>query len=82
MVSFTKFAIHLALMSQYLLARYMNLLNDRQALVSPTHPPIDFRMLCVLKWMYNDRLHEATEHPTAHVQKVFTEVLRQAGAAV
>jgi hypothetical protein len=81
-VSFTMFAIHLVLMSQYLLATYMNLLNDRQALASPTHPPIDFRMHCVLMWMYKDRMREATEHPVAYVQQVFTEVLRQAGATV
>jgi hypothetical protein len=60
----------------------MNLLDDRQPLASPTHPPIDFRMHCVLTWMYKDRMREATEHPVAYVQEVFTEVLRQAGAAV
>jgi hypothetical protein len=81
-VGFTMLAIHLGLMSQYLLAAYMNLLNPRLALASPTHPPMDFRMHCVLLWMYRDRMREATEAPVAYVQQVFTEVLRQAGAKV
>jgi hypothetical protein len=81
-VGFTMFAIHLVLMSQYLLATYMNLLDRRHALASPVHPPMDFRMHAVLMWMYKDRMREATEHPVAYVRQVFTEVLRLAGAAV
>ncbi len=81
-VGFTMFAIHLGLLSQYFLAAYMNLLNSRVALASRTHPPMDFRMHCVLMWMYKDKMKEATEGPVAYGQQVFTEVLRQAGAAV
>lgn len=81
-VGFTKFAIHLVLMSQYLLVTYMNLLNDGHALASRTHPPMDFRMHCVLTWMYRDKMREATEGPVAYIQDVFKEVLRQAGATV
>ncbi len=81
-VGFTMFAIHLGLLSQYMLASYMNLLDSRHELASPTHPPMDFRMHCVLVWMYEDRIREATETPVAYVQQVFTEVFRQAGARV
>ena len=81
-VGFTMFAIHLGLMSQYFLVTYMNLLNSRQALASGTHPPMDFRMHCVLMWMYKDKMQEATEGVVGYVQGVFKEVLRQAGAAV
>ena len=78
-VGFTMFAIHLVLMSQYLLATYTNLLNSGQALASRTHPPMDFRMHCVLTWMYKDKVREAAEGPVTYVQEVFKEVLRQSG---
>jgi hypothetical protein len=79
-VGFTMFAIHLVLLSQYMLAVYMNLLNSRHTLASQSHPPMDFRMHCVLMWMYKNRMQEAIEGPVDYVQQVFREVLRQAGA--
>jgi hypothetical protein len=79
-VGFTMFAIHLGLLSQYMLTAYMNLLDSRHKLASLTHPPMDFRMHCVLMWMYKDRMQEATAALVSYVQQVFTEVLRQAGA--
>lgn len=81
-VGFTKLAIHLILMSQYILDAYMNLFDERHKLASRTHPPMDFRMHCVLAWMYRDQVREATAGVVDYVQKVFTEVLRQAGAKV
>lgn len=81
-VGFAKLAIHLLLMSQYILDAYMNLLDQHHRLASRTHPPMDFRMHCVLLWMYRDQVREATEGVVDFVQKVFTEVLRQAGANV
>jgi hypothetical protein len=78
-VAFTKLAIHLGLLSQHILAAYMNLLDSRHQLASPTHPPMKLRMLCVLIWMYRDRLQEATAAPAGYVQQVFIEVLQQAG---
>ena len=77
-VGFTKLAIHLALMSQYILDAYMNLLDQQHKLASRAHPPMDFRMHCVLLWMYQDKMREATEGLVDYVQKVFVEVLRQA----
>ena len=81
-VSFTKLAIHLILLSQYILDAYLNLLDQRHTLASRTHPPMDFRMHCVLLWMYRDQMRNATEGVVDYVQKVFTEVLRQIGANV
>jgi hypothetical protein len=81
-VGYTKFAIHLGLLSQYMLGAYMNLLDSSHKLASQLHPPMDFRMHCVLRWMYGDKMREATESTVTYVQGVFTEVMRQAGAQV
>ncbi|MCU0694074.1 MAG: hypothetical protein MUF54_22000, partial [Polyangiaceae bacterium] len=60
----------------------MNLLDSSHKLASQLHPPMDFRMHCVLRWMYGDKMREATESTVTYVQGVFTEVMRQAGAQV
>lgn len=81
-VGFTKFALHLGLMAQYLLEAYQHTHDTSHALATRTHPPIDFRMHVVLCWMYRDRVKEATATPTAYVQQVFEEVFRQGGHTV
>jgi len=78
-VGATKFAIHLGLIAHYMLDRYQGLLDPAHPQATPSHPPIDFRMFCVLQWMHKDQLQVATAAPTACAQQVFTEVLRQAG---
>lgn len=76
-VAFTKVSIHLILLSQYMLDSYKNLLDQRYKLISHEHPPIDFRMHCVLMWMYRDMMKDATKTIVAYMQGVMTEVLRQ-----
>jgi hypothetical protein len=78
-IGLTKLAIHIGLLSQFLLFQYMDLMGQGQILASRTHPPIDFRMHCVIMWMYGEQAQEATREVTSYVQKVFAEALRQAG---
>ncbi len=78
-VGVTQFAIHLGLIAHYMLDRYQGLLDPRHPLATPSHPPIDFRMFCVLRWMHKEQVQVATAAPTAYAQQVFTELLRQAG---
>ena len=78
-VGVTKYAIHLGLIAHYMLDRYQGLFDPAHPQATPSHPPIDFRMFCVLQWMYKEQLQVATAAPTAYAQQVFTEVLRQAG---
>ena len=78
-VGVTKYAIHLGLLSLSLLDRYQHLHEPDHPLATVTHPPLDFRMFCVLSWMYKDRIKEASEAPANYATRVFAEVLRQAG---
>lgn len=45
-------AFHLGLMAQFLLHVFLNKRRESFLLLSKSHPPIDFRTHCVLKWMY------------------------------
>ena len=76
---FTMLAIQLGLMSQYMLATYSNTLDASRPLASHSHPPMDFRMYCVQRWIYQGNYLEAIEGVTSYVQKVYLEVARQAG---
>jgi hypothetical protein len=78
-VAVTKFAIHLGLLSLSLLDRYRHLHEPDYPLATRTHPPLDFRMFCVLSWMYKEHVEEASEVPATYATRVFAEVLRQAG---
>ena len=78
-VAVTKFAIHLGLLSLSLLDRYRHLHEPGYPLATLTHPPLDFRMFCVLSWMYKEHVEEASEVPATYATRVFAEVLRQAG---
>lgn len=69
-----KFAIHLALVSQMMLSLYGNLVA-RAPIMTPTHPPFDFRTFCVLKWMYGDRIEEAERPITEYLRPILTELL-------
>jgi len=72
----TKFAIHLALVSQMALGLYSNLV-EKVPLMSPTHPPMDFRTFCVLKWMYGDRVEEAEGPVAKYVQTILLDVVSE-----
>lgn len=69
----TKLGIHLALVSQMMLSLYSNL-SEGVPIMTPTHPPMDFRTFCVLKWMYGDRVEEAERPVAEYAQKILADV--------
>lgn len=75
-LSATKFGIHLALVSQMMLSLYSNLAEEAP-LMTPTHPPMDFRTFCVLKWMYGDRVEEAEQPVAEYVKEILASILSE-----
>lgn len=72
----TKFAIHLALISQMMLSLYANL-AEGTVLMTPSHPPMDFRTHCVLRWMYGDRAQEAEAPVAEYAQSILTRLFEE-----
>jgi hypothetical protein len=76
----TKLGIHLALVSQMMLGRYCFQVRG-DPLMTATHPPMDFRTFCVLKWLYRED-HAAAEKPVAdYVTSILARVFARPKAA-
>lgn len=71
----TKLGIHMAFVSQMILNLYCNLADKNHLLISPSHPPMDFRKFCVLKWMYDDKIEEAEQPITEYTQEIIEKLL-------
>ena len=79
---------HLCFIAQHMLYNYMHLHGPDFLLVSKSHPPIDFRMHCVLGWMYNRPAklgqpavpygeNEAFQRVTEYSQQIVNKVFGQ-----
>ncbi|MGE3966027.1 MAG: hypothetical protein AB7I09_18165 [Planctomycetota bacterium] len=76
-VGWTYLSIHLCFIAQMFLYLYWNLQDPQVPLISATHPPMDFRMHCLLQWMYKgDRTSE--KPVTEYSQEILNGVIELA----
>jgi hypothetical protein len=80
-LGFAFLSFHLGYLAQYILQVYMSFQRPNFVLVSRTHPPIDFRMHCILDWMYGkqeggygnvDAYKAVTEQSQAVLDRILT----------
>ncbi len=74
-VGYTYLGIHLCFIAQMYLALYLHFFRGALPMTSKTHPPIDFRMHCILMWMYQGDYGDAVKPLASYSQEVLKAVL-------
>lgn len=74
-VPIVNMSLHLCFMAQMVLYLYLNHRDPKFPLTSTTHPPIDFRMHCVVSWMYPNPQHPSVLTFINYCQEILNGVL-------
>jgi len=76
-VAMTNMGIHLGYMAQFFLDLYAKHRDPKFPFFSKTYPPIDFRLHCVVSWMYKDPQHPSVMKLINHCQEILNGVLSE-----
>lgn len=72
---FARMGVHFAMTAQLLYHVYRNYRDDTHAMVSKTHPPIDFRGYCVQRFLYGSQFLDVVGPWNEYAREVLRYVL-------
>ncbi|MHC4556174.1 MAG: hypothetical protein ACYTFW_04530 [Planctomycetota bacterium] len=78
-VGYTYLSIHLCFMAQQFLYSYKYCIDPNFLPISKGHPPMDYRMHCILSWMYKENAEEVSKGVTQYCQEVLAKAFGMAG---
>jgi hypothetical protein len=78
-VAISNMSIHLAFVAQVFLDVYLKHRDPEFPLFSTTHPPYDFRLHCVVSWLYPDLEHLSVKRLIEYCQGILNTVIPPTG---